>query len=81
MSKAFPPMTLYVGDGCKYCGRVLDFLQEHPLPVEIKEVWNHKAASEELKQIAGKTQVPCLKIGDAIIHESLDIIKKLQSLE
>lgn len=80
MSKIYPPMTLYVGNGCKYCVRVLDFLKEHPLPVEIKEVWDHPAAFEELKQIAGKTQVPCLKIGDEIMHESLDIIAKFQSV-
>lgn len=80
MSKVLPPMILYVGEGCPYCERVLNFLKQHPLPVKIKEVWDHPEAFEELKKIAGKTQVPCLKIGDEVMHESLDIIERLRSL-
>jgi glutaredoxin 3 len=73
-------LTLYVGNGCKFCDRVLDYLKQHPMKVDIKEVWDNEANFEELKALTGgQTQVPCLKFDDTFMHESLDIIEKLKT--
>lgn len=76
-------MILYIGTTCPYCKRVTDYLKEHPLkvPIQIKDVWTDEAAEQALFQLAGRTQVPCLQIGEKYMHESLDIIQKLQSIE
>lgn len=77
----YPTLTLYIGSSCRFCARVLDYLKENPLPITIKDVWSDEAALEELNALAGKTQVPCLKINDAYMHESLDIIEKLKEIK
>lgn len=78
---SLPKLTLYVGNGCPYCKRVTDFLETHPMNIEIKEVWSNEAAAAELMALTGKGQVPCLKMDDEYMHESLDIIEKLKVLE
>jgi|TARA_Y100000031_G_C8219663_1_gene385225 glutaredoxin 2 len=35
---------------------------------------------KELLELAGFPQVPCLKIDDNYMHESLDIIEKLKNI-
>lgn len=77
---SLPKLVLYVGGGCPYCKRVTDYLEQNPLPIEIKDVWADDNALAELKSLAGRTQVPCLKIDDTYMHESLDIIEKLKIL-
>jgi len=77
-----PTLTLYIGNGCPFCRRVLDYLDQHPMPVKIIDVWSDDKALAELKQLAhGRTQVPCLKIDADYMHESLDIIEKLKALK
>lgn len=73
-------LLLYIGDGCPYCHHVLDFMQEHNLEIATKDIWKDDQAKGELSLLTGgKTQVPCLKMGDnKFMHESLDIIKKLE---
>ena len=78
---AYPKLVLYIGKGCPFCTRVTDFLDKNPMPVEIKEVWSNDEAFAELQALAGKTQVPCLKIDDDFMHESLDIIEKLKAIQ
>lgn len=75
-------LTLYIGKGCPYCEKVTSFLKEENLrdKVEIKEVWNNKENHEELMEVCGDTQVPCLSIDDEPMHESLEIIEKLKQL-
>ncbi len=73
-------LVLYIGKGCKFCDRVLDYLKQNPTEIEIKDVWGDDEAFEELKALADRTQVPCLKIDDSFMHESLDIIAKLKTL-
>lgn len=80
--RKLPELVLYVGDGCPFCARVTDFLKQNPMEIVIKEVWSDEFAHEELLQLTGgKAQVPCLKIDNAYMHESLDIIEKLKELQ
>ena len=78
---AQPKLLLYIGTTCPYCKRVTDFLQSSSLKVEIKDVWEDEAAYHEMTKLTSKTQVPCLKIDDHYMHESLDIIEKLKEIE
>jgi len=80
--KVMPKLTLYIGGGCPYCKRVTDFLSKNNLndKVTIKDVWSNDQASSDLKTMAGKGQVPCLQMDDEHMHESNDIIKKLEEL-
>ncbi|MBS0289649.1 MAG: glutaredoxin [Proteobacteria bacterium] len=75
-----PKLTLYIGTTCMFCAKVTDFLKSHPMEIEIKDVWADEIANQEMLTLTGgKAQVPCLRINDAYMHESLDIIEKLKS--
>ncbi|MGD9591527.1 MAG: glutaredoxin family protein [Candidatus Berkiella sp.] len=77
-----PKLTLYIGTTCPYCWRVTDFLKSNSQNVTIKDVWQDEEAYQEMLALTqGKTQVPCLRIDDTYMHESLDIIEKLRSLK
>ncbi len=73
-------LILYIGNTCPYCARVTDYLKQHPMDIEIKDVWEDEKANQELLALAGRSQVPCLRIDDTYMHESLDIIEKLKTL-
>jgi glutaredoxin len=73
-------LILYIGNTCRYCQRVIDYLHNNPMDIEIKDVWHNEAAFQEMLALTKKTQVPCLRIDDTFMHESLDIIEKLKVL-
>ena len=74
-------LILYVGGGCPYCQRVLDYLGQHPMQIQVKDVWGDDDAYQEMMKLTGRTQVPCLRMGDDYMHESLDIIEKLKAIQ
>lgn len=76
-----PKLILYIGTGCRFCKRVTDYLEQHPLQIEIKDAWADEAVNQEMVALTGSSQVPCLKIDDTYMHESLDIIEKLAELQ
>jgi glutaredoxin len=76
-----PKLILYIGGTCGFCARVTQYIQSHPIDIEIKDVWEDEAAAKELQTLTNRTQVPCLKIGDDYMFESLDIIEKLKTLQ
>ena len=76
-----PKLILYIGNTCRFCIRVMDYLKQHPMQIEIKDVWTAQAAAQELLTLTGRSQVPCLRIGEMYLHESLDIIEKLKTLQ
>ena len=75
-----PKLTLYILPGCPYCVRVLDFLEQENITLQIKDISQDAEARNKLYQLTGKTQVPCLQIDDTAMLESLDIIKKLKHI-
>lgn len=76
-----PKLTLYIGKGCRFCQRVTDFLAANPMEIEIKDAWLDEAVNQEMLALTGSSQVPCLKIDETYMHESLDIIQKLTELQ
>lgn len=74
-------LTLYIGGTCSFCARVTDYLKQHPMDITIKDVWSDEAANHELSKLTGgQTQVPCLRMDNDYMHESMDIIEKLKEL-
>ena len=71
-------LKLYKFDSCPFCRRVLDFLREHPIPLEYRDTRQDEGARDDLIQIGGINQVPCLVIDGKPMYESADIIEYLK---
>lgn len=73
-------LILYVGEGCPYCRKVLNFMNANDIALPIKEVWENEANMQELIHLSKKQQVPCLSIDGEPLLESDDIIEKLKEI-
>lgn len=79
-------LTLYIGSGCPYCKKVMNFLQSNKLEsfVTIKDVWMNRSYMDELTAMTrGKRTVPCLMLDASkkeYMHGSQAIITTLQEL-
>jgi len=67
-------LVLYKFDSCPFCMKVMRYLQERDISIPMKDILIDTAARDELITIGGKSQVPCLVIGDQPLYESDDII-------
>ncbi len=64
---------------CPYSAKVRDFIEENGLREKIEYVdREEKSNSQKLKDLTGKTQVPCLLVDGKPMHESEDIIAFLK---
>ena len=69
-------LTLYYDKGCIFCGKVLDYLDQNPVKdLEMKQPFVDMDLLEEMREIGGKTQVPCLVIDGKALYESEDILQ------
>ncbi|MGM0420074.1 MAG: glutaredoxin family protein [Bacillota bacterium] len=68
-------LKLYYFPSCPYCQKVLDFLDEHDIEVDLVDINEVEGARKTLKDKGGKAQVPCLFIEDEPLYESDDIIE------
>lgn len=71
-------LVLYKFDACPYCQRVMNFLRKHPIPMTYKDIRKESASYQELMELGGKTQVPCLVIDGKPLYESSDIVSYLE---
>ncbi len=67
-------LKLYVMERWPFCVKVVDFLDEKGLEVEILDIDKNPKYREELKRIGGKIQVPMLLIDGKPLYESDDIV-------
>lgn len=67
-------LELYYKDSCPYCHKVMDFMNENGITVEMKDINADPANKTRLVEEGGKGQVPCLFIDGKPLYESLDII-------
>lgn len=74
----FDNMYLYVKPGCPYCIKVDRFLAEQGIELEHRSVADRKNA-DDLLEIGGKVQSPCLIIDGEAMYESDDIIAFLRA--
>lgn len=72
-------LILYYKPTCGYCARVLRYMQDHNISVELKDVNSSPDVREDLIEKGGKSQVPCLFIDGQPLYESADIIDWLQN--
>lgn len=73
-----PELMLYYFPSCPYCRVVTDCLDRLELEIPMRDIQIETGAREELLEIGGKTQVPCLVIDGKPMYESNDIIRWLQ---
>lgn len=69
-------LVLYYRPSCPYCHKVLDFMKKENITLETKDTSDPKIR-EELIQVGGKPQVPCLVHDGKALYESNDIINWL----
>lgn len=75
-------LKLYIKTGCPFCNRVLDFVEESQINVELHNVYESQEAMDELMEKGGKRQIPFLHDTDkeVMMYESADIIQYLKDL-
>lgn len=71
--------TLFVKHGCPFCNKVLEFMDEYHivLPLVYIDEMVHDVIYDQLINLGGKFQVPCLDIDGTAMYESDDIIAYL----
>ena len=67
---------LYYRPTCPFCRRVLDFIEEHKIEVDLRDISEEEHAAALLEK-GGKQQVPFLCDGDTCMYESDAIIEHL----
>lgn len=72
-------LVLYKFDRCPYCRRTMSAIAQLKLEVKYKDTRENPQFREELIQIGGKSQVPCLLINGKPLYESKDIIRSLKA--
>ena len=75
MSKQY---TLYQFPECPFCQLVLRELDKLKIEIPIKNTRTDPVARQELIDLTGRTQVPCLVIDGEPLLESSDIVNYLR---
>lgn len=75
----FDNMVLYVKPGCPFCHRVLDFMAANDIQIETVDSTDPQHR-QELLDMNGTTQVPCLVVDDKPMLESDDIVQYLEDM-
>ena len=70
-----PNLTLYLTTWCPYCIKVKNYLKSRGINIAEKDTSEDPAARQELINMTGRTQVPCLSIDGKPLLESNDIIQ------
>ena len=73
-----PKLELYYRPMCPFCQKVLRFMEESDLALELKDISGDPELAQDLMSLGGKTQVPCLSIDGEALYESDDIIQWLK---
>jgi len=74
-----PELTLYFFPSCPYCRVVLDCLDRQDRKIPMRDIQKEAGAREDLLEIGGKGQVPCLVIDGKPLYESGDIVDWLEA--
>jgi len=67
-------LVLYYRPFCAYSRRVMNFAEEHGIPLSLRNIHEHPDIRNELIKIGGKAQIPCLVIDGKALYESNDIL-------
>jgi len=71
-------VTVYSSEMCPWCHKAKDFLKEHNIEFENKDVANDEVARNELMEKSGQLGVPVIIVEghDPIIGFDIEAIKK-----
>ncbi|MCK6528683.1 glutaredoxin [Myxococcota bacterium] len=72
-------LILYTREDCPYCAKVVRYIDRIGAAVEYRDIGQEPRYRQELKQIGGKVQVPCLVIDGQPMYESDDIVRWLSN--
>lgn len=72
-------LVLYFKPTCPYCQKVLAYMAEQDIACEMRDTLE-PGVRDELIEIGGKGQVPCLVIDGQPMYESDDIIAYLHGV-
>lgn len=61
--------TLYVKTGCPYCDEAMEFLDEHGVDYDLKEVLNDSRAFEEMRRKSGQSKAPTMDFNGKILAD------------
>jgi glutaredoxin len=78
-SDGMPELMLYYFPSCPYCRLVLDCLDRLGLEISMRDIQSEPGARDDLLEIGGKGQVPCLVIDGKPLYESGDIVRWLEA--
>ncbi len=67
-------LVLYYMPTCPFCQKVIAFMKKNDIEVAMKDTLLNPVFRQELLELGGKTQVPCLVIDGKALYESDDII-------
>lgn len=71
-------LVLYHFEACPYCAKVRNLISELGIDLEMKDTRENKLFMDELIELNGKTQVPCLVIDGKPMLESEVIVDYLR---
>lgn len=71
-------LVLYYKPTCPFSIKVLRYLKENNIELEMRDINSEPGAAEELIGTGGKRQVPCMFIDGKPMYESDDIIDYLE---
>lgn len=71
-------LVLYKFDSCPFCRMVMYEVEKMNLSITYKDTLMEDGMRQELIDIGGKSQVPCLLIDGEPLYESQDIIRYLK---
>lgn len=74
-----PELTLYHFPSCPFCRIVFDCLDRLDLKIPMRDIQSEAGARDDLLEIGGKSQVPCLVINGKPLYESGDIVRWLEA--
>lgn len=72
-------LTLYYKKTCPYCQKVLRFLDENNINLDLRDTLQ-PGNQNDLIKVGGKKQVPCLVVNGKAMYESDDIIAYLKDV-
>ena len=64
--------VLYIKEGCPYCARAMDYLDEHEVAYDKIDVRGDEQKLAELKEVSGQTKTPTL-VSDGRVLADFDV--------
>ena len=74
-----PVLDFYYFESCPYCQRVITVINKLKIKVNWKDTMKDPANGKKLREVTGRTTVPCLFIDGEPMFESLDIMKWMEA--